>query len=332
MSTFPSSKKEMFAELDRVLLFELDRLGFIFGEGAGHRVLNWPMNVPLSIWVNSTLSKAAEENGQSLDLSGSRLCQTLDAAFDYAQDGTNQNLDLDDGPESALGLASGWVADFECSATVRPLAGSEPITCEKLIVVLESAQARAVLDRKCMNRGRFFSRPSHPQNPEWLTFREVALLARVEERSVRNAASAKELETVRDDTRTYVHVDAARKWLSGRRGFIPSKRERGFADHDLFSRPFVSLIEWQMFLSDRSKALGVFDTQLLDVAHRAHPEKKLKDLNGFFPESEEEIRKTSQILELNWKILALRLNELLLSKQLEETKESIQKLAAESKK
>lgn len=61
----------------------------------------------------------------------------------------------------------------------------------------------------------------------YLSLVEVALLADMDERSVRNAASNKaddSLRTEKINKRTMVSVEEARRWLPGRNGFIPTKR------------------------------------------------------------------------------------------------------------
>jgi len=59
-----------------------------------------------------------------------------------------------------------------------------------------------------------------------LTFAEVALLANMDERSVRNAANPKladPLKTEQIGKRSLVNPEEARRWLAGRKGFVPTK-------------------------------------------------------------------------------------------------------------
>lgn len=59
-----------------------------------------------------------------------------------------------------------------------------------------------------------------------LTLKQMALLARVDVRTIRNAASSKgsdHLKTIKEGGRTLVDNDAAREWLSNRRGFKESR-------------------------------------------------------------------------------------------------------------
>lgn len=61
----------------------------------------------------------------------------------------------------------------------------------------------------------------------YLTVAEIALLANMDERSVRNAANPRlpgALQTVTVGRRALVMPDEARRWLAGRKGFIPTQR------------------------------------------------------------------------------------------------------------
>lgn len=58
-----------------------------------------------------------------------------------------------------------------------------------------------------------------------MTFAEVALLADMDEKSVRNAAYANDasrLITTKSGKNVRVSLEEARKWLSGRKGFVPT--------------------------------------------------------------------------------------------------------------
>lgn len=62
--------------------------------------------------------------------------------------------------------------------------------------------------------------------PGLISIAEMALLADMDERSVRNAANPKlpnPLVTVVQGKRTYVASDVAKRWLAERKGFVPTK-------------------------------------------------------------------------------------------------------------
>ena len=86
----------------------------------------------------------------------------------------------------------------------------------------------------------------------YLTLSEVALLANMDERSVRNAANPKlpdPLKTEQVGKRSLVTPQEARRWLSGRKGFVPTKAHEAAhiqrpLEFDLeLSQEFVGMIE-----------------------------------------------------------------------------------------
>lgn len=88
----------------------------------------------------------------------------------------------------------------------------------------------------------------------YLTLSEVALLANMDERSVRNAANPKlpdPLKTEQVGKRSLVNPEEARRWLSGRKGFIPTNKHEGAVperpqEFDMeVSEELVAIIEQQ---------------------------------------------------------------------------------------
>jgi hypothetical protein len=86
----------------------------------------------------------------------------------------------------------------------------------------------------------------------YLTLFEVALLANMDERSVRNAANPKlpdPLKTNQVGKRSLVNPEEARRWLAGRKGFIQTKQCEGIVaqrppEYDLeLSEELVKIIE-----------------------------------------------------------------------------------------
>jgi hypothetical protein len=78
------------------------------------------------------------------------------------------------------------------------------------------AEARLVLDGSAREWNRDLAPEAH------LSLHEVALLANMEDASVRNAITAKQLAAKTIKNRVFIGVADAQKWLSKRRGFIPT--------------------------------------------------------------------------------------------------------------
>lgn len=85
---------------------------------------------------------------------------------------------------------------------------------------VQAAVARHVLE----GGDRYFYREGGVDG--YLTLAEITLLADMDERSVRNAASKKSDDSLKTETwnkRTMVSIEEARRWLSGRKGFVPTQ-------------------------------------------------------------------------------------------------------------
>ncbi len=99
------------------------------------------------------------------------------------------------------------------------------------MLAVQSAVARMVLDSGWRHTdygaGEYGERKGDMNH---LTLAEVALLANMDERSVRNAANPKlpdPLKTEQVGKRSLVSSEEARRWLAGRKGFIPTKECEG---------------------------------------------------------------------------------------------------------
>ena len=90
------------------------------------------------------------------------------------------------------------------------------------IRTVQTAVARHVL-----HGGLRYTAFNDEQEPGgYLTFHELSLLADMDERSVRNAANPKlqePLVTKNFGRRTLIAIDDARRWLAGRKGFVPTQ-------------------------------------------------------------------------------------------------------------
>lgn len=99
------------------------------------------------------------------------------------------------------------------------------------MLAVQSAVARVVLDGG--DRYTDFGAGEHGMGKGdygHLTLAEVALLANMDERSVRNAANPKlpdPLKTEPVGKRSLVSPEEARRWLAGRKGYIPTKECEG---------------------------------------------------------------------------------------------------------
>jgi hypothetical protein len=148
------------------------------------------------------------------------------------------------------------------------------LSTAKLRLVLELVYARAVLNEDEPSMGDF-TRPQVNWDEEpseyTLTLRQLALLAQVDEKTLRNAASANAknpLRTISVRNRTFVPIDVARQWLKARGQYLPTIYADGevASEHPLLR--FDSLAELAQYVSAR---LSICDKQLHDLEPEAQP-------------------------------------------------------------
>jgi hypothetical protein len=93
---------------------------------------------------------------------------------------------------------------------------------------------------------------------EQLSFREVALLAGLDERTVRNAASSKgkgRLKTENFDGKTFVNATTAYAWLARKKGFKPTTYEKENAQME--ASEFSNVDEFCVYLHRRRLELSL---------------------------------------------------------------------------
>lgn len=162
-----------------------------------------------------------------LDPTQSRLWATLEMAYAFGIEGTvapqDFNLSLADGAlnpdvSDADSLFHG-LSSLEMQTVMAEDAVRFPSKCAK---VINTAIARHILH----GGERDLVWEADLPSSEYLTIGEVALLANMDERSVRNAATkgAGEGRLITDQIgkRSLVEIAAAQSWLNARKGFVPT--------------------------------------------------------------------------------------------------------------
>lgn len=195
------SKEEVFAELEAFLIGYGESVSRIYGE-------------------------ALPTSGQ-LDVQATTLWKSMALAYDFGVEGTlalsKFNLHLTDGalnPDvSDADMLFHGLSSMQMQTFMSEDAVHFPSKCAK---VVDTAIARHVLYGG--SRDAAWEADLPPDG--YLTIAEVALLANMDERSVRNAATKGagegRLVTVQVGKRSLVDINAARRWLSGRKAFVPT--------------------------------------------------------------------------------------------------------------
>lgn len=143
-----------------------------------------------------------------------------------------------------------------------------------------------------------------------LTLGEVALLAGMDEKSVRNAANPKHknaLKTVSQGNRTYVTTADARAWLTGRRGFTPSVNINPNEGRDLSRSGFFDVDDFANYVRWRRQKLALSIDQLAHIVDlQEWPAARLVELeNTAFSFDPSMLKRLAIALQLDQKTFVL---------------------------
>lgn len=163
----------------------------------------------------------------------SPVCEAVSEMYDYGIDGI-PTADL--GPGGKInGIHAHVEAFFHGLDTPNMkayLEASQNALPRLAMLAVQSAVARMVLDGG--DRYSNFGEVEHgvlDNGYGYLTLAEIALLANMDERSVRNAANPKLPDPLKPEQvgrRSLVTPEEARRWLAGRKGFVPTKKPAGY--------------------------------------------------------------------------------------------------------
>lgn len=165
---------------------------------------------------------------------------------------------------------------------------------------------------------------------DFLTVRQMALLAGMEEMSIRAAANPKRanpLPTISVDGRTRISIEAAKTWLISKGRYVNIRKVYPSDGIDLTKHHFVDLIELMHVLSEQIQILETKSPKGFKYSNR--------DLIAFFSDSKrllnsEEVSYLASELELNANLLSLKIREALANQELSEVEAQLKLLTSKS--
>jgi hypothetical protein len=204
------TKAEMQTELKSFLFDFAKSIGRIYGSNRGGALLGFPgrgvHDIELSeAHIEDTDLWRVVNDMYDFGISGILISSRPDLGFEQQLDGEFCDAEL-----FLRGLGSLDLYLEEDEAKIPRLA----------ILTVRTAIARHVLEGGYRYTGYDDGMGSY------LSFEEMALLANMDERSVRNAANPKlpnPLTTTQLGKRTFVDHETARRWLADRKGFVPTQ-------------------------------------------------------------------------------------------------------------
>ena len=244
-------------ELAGWLLADLLRLGCLLGPDAAHRALGrTPPPMPGRVEIDGSSAYPFNVSIHDVDIDKFPIGHTVMAMYDYAYE---QIFPLGQGFdhfEAEMELVEDLVRSDHSDLFHQFLVDSVHTwragdhQWKAVPTVLDLAEARLDLDRG-----------------EMLTVEGVALLANVDVKTVRNAQFAQgssRLQIDKSSQPEWVENDEARRWLSLRPGFRPTKFQHISATPGEHPEALHSLFEVGSFIAERWAALGKTPRQVLD--------------------------------------------------------------------
>ncbi|WP_454754539.1 hypothetical protein [Cupriavidus necator] len=311
-------------DLVEMYLFQLGNLAWMVGEQAVHRVLQrTPGTAVLSLGGD-----AAEFGLTYDDIRGTDLAVEMERLYHYAYFGRLDDSAEFMGEESIYNWLTAILFDIQQSQTAAFRSNyyqrKTLESAHRCVLIAELANARNILEG---GESFFhFSRANTKDEAAFddrLTVRQLALLAGMEEMSIRAAANPKRanvLKTITEDGRTRFELDVAKEWLRSKGRYIPITRYQSENDIDLTKRRFADPKElWELlnarlhFLS-RSEDESELVSKVVDLGLSLVPdgtggqsfaveEAQMRDSNT--------MKALANVLRLPGDLLALRMREAL---------------------
>ena len=201
-------KDELKRELREFMVGWTRSVERVFGVGSGGALLGFPGR---SAW---------DVEPDEAVLEDASLWQSVLTMYDYGIQGQ---------PHPSFG-ADGHVGNIYGEAEMF-LLGLDSLSLfleedDVRIPALARRTVRTAMARHLLDGGERYITREDDEVGDYLSIAEIALLADMDERSVRNAANPKlpdALVTTNIGRRSMIAIEDARRWLSGRKGFVPTQ-------------------------------------------------------------------------------------------------------------
>ena len=250
------TKEDLQRELHQFMLSFANSVERMFGQTCGGAMLGVP----------GTSSFDLEPD--QLQITQSTLWRTLMGMYEYGVLGRHGGIYGDghilDGDESDVELFLRGLGSLE-----QYLGEDDGALPRLALRTAQTAVARHILDGGV--RYSLDTKGDRGEERDYLSFEELALLANMDERSVRNAANPKlpdALVTASFGRRTLIAIEDANRWLAARKGFVPTTRENAeplhSEDRAVLDLPSDLKRRLGQAASDRQLSVADFVAQLLD--------------------------------------------------------------------
>lgn len=234
------TREQLQDDLLTIFLYEMRMASFLIGEeGAASGFLRRPLP------KDPDLTAGPTDIGLAFaDISHSDFVQAFLTMYDYAYFGLLHANAEAMGDETSYTRAAGRVFDLQWATLPEQTLQDEAVgAAERLTQVAETANARHLLEGgheafypfRRRTKGASEYEPDEVSEGE-LTVRQLALLAGMEEMTIRKLANPKRadaLATISRDGRTWIEIATAKAWLQRKGRYLPVRRDWTGARVDL---------------------------------------------------------------------------------------------------
>lgn len=262
---YPFTKQELMNELRSVLVYFAHEIGRVYQFNYSYRLLGLKHD---EIEINDFADPFLEHENEldTIEIDRFWITPIVSQLYDYAFKGLlHPDLDWSVVDEDVKGFFDG-LANFPIIDNNVSQLGSLPFYSIKYCQhVIELGIARAYLngDSDIADFTGDITKPSGT-----LTLNQIALLADIDEKTVRNLAGPKSkqpLKTISVSNRTFVELDVARNWLKLRGQLLETVMTQD-TSRDISLHGFTSVTDIYTFISDSRKKLQLSIEDFADKA------------------------------------------------------------------
>ncbi len=311
------TKEEMHEEFKEIVYQYARAASFVIEPAAGYRLLfgKDPKNeVDYLHFMNPEVDSRTIEESFSID--HFLATKTVDQFYDYGI------LGICDTPPDYISGATEWafafglILDTSKSLLISETLNGDSVCAKKCLEAARAFFARLILD----GSERVHLEDDLPDN--MLTISEVALLADLDERTVRNATNqnaTNRLGTALEGSTIYIPREAAIAWLKNKRGFIPTRIGRSISSETILTKvEFITAIQAGEFIRTNRERLNLSQAALAKTAKNSLTTNDITALeSGQISINETALIAIGNALGLNGSLFALRLLEVVKKEEIQ---------------
>jgi hypothetical protein len=303
------TKAEMLEEFREVIYQYARGVSFALGGPVGYQALFGGERRELDADVLHFMKPDVRAIDQSFTIDDLYVTRSVEQFYDYGLMGVRNMEPVESGGANDWTFAYGLVWDTSHSILISESLNGEPVTAKKCLCAAKAFFARLVLDGN--ERTSIYGDEIIPS--DMLSIPEVAILAGLDERTVRNATSknaTNRLETDVVDNSIFIPREAALVWLQNKRGFIPTRVGDDLPSLAALNGGFVTPSEAGDFVRKNRERLQLDQTGLLAKAGVTMDPAGLNSIEtGQIINDEAALNAIGIALGFNGQLFALRLLE-----------------------